>query len=438
MPTSPAATSLVQHAAPAATHHFTLDNDFQVVLLEDHRAPLVTAQLWYHVGASDEPAGQSGLSHTLEHLVFTGSRKLPRGQYSNVLARLGAHPRAFTLDDATLYVTTLPVNRLEIVLEAQADIMAHALLDPQAFSTVRDTLINEYRLRVDTSPDEQANLQHLRLAHGPSPYARSRYEALDELQAMTLAQVRDWYARHYHPNNATLVVAGDLTLPELRTRVERHFADLPAIATQRAVAFSHSTALGERRQTVQIKGLRPGVALSFNTPSLSTAPAPQAVYALHVALTLLSTGASSRLHSALVRDEPILRGVLSEFDWLARGDTLLTLRALISPGQITPQQAGERILNIVDSLIHHSVTAAELQRAKTQLLAHQVFRRDALQDHAYDVGRYQVSGAGPQAFAQARAWIEAVSTEDIQDAARQYLTRERLTVTYTQPEENAQ
>ncbi|WP_313741137.1 pitrilysin family protein [Pseudomonas sp.] len=437
MPTSPPSTPPVQPTTAPPLQHFTLDNGFTVILLEDHRAPLVTAQLWYHVGASDEPLGQSGLSHALEHLVFDGSDKLPQGQYSSVLARLGAAPRAFTLDDATLYLATVPVNRLEIVLEAQADIMANAHLSAQAFAGVRTTLMNEHRLSVASVPDEQANAQHLRLAHGDSPYARSHHDVLDDLQTLTSDSVKAWYARHYHPDNATLVVAGDLQLAALRELVERHFAPLPKASLERALPFRHPAALGERSQTVRLPGLRPSLALSFNVPSLGSAASAQDVYALQVALAVLSTGASSRLYAALVREQPLLRGVHSEFDLNMRGDTLLTLRALVSPDQ-TVQHASERVLALIESLSDQFVSPAELQRAKTQLLAEQVFRHDALQQRAYDVGRHVVGGASLVSLMHARQSLEAVSAQDLQRVARHYLNRDHLTLTYSQPEATAQ
>lgn len=433
MSTSPPAAPPIQPTTAPPIQHFTLDNGFAVILLEDHRAPLASAQLWYHVGAADEPLGHSGLSHALEHLVFDGSDKLPQGQYSSVLARLGAAPRAFTLDDGTLYLATVPVNRLEIVLEAQADIMLNAHLGAQAFAGVRTTLMNEHRLRVGSVPDEQANAQHLRLAHGDSPYARSHHDVLDDLQALTLDGVKAWYARHYHPNNATLVVAGDLELAALRALVERHFAPLPKASSQREAPFRHPTALGERTQTVRLPGLRPGLALSFNVPSLGSATSVQDVHALRVALAILSTGAGSRLYAALVREQPVLRGVLSEFDLHMRGDTLLTLRALVGPDQAV-EQAGERMLALIESLGDQPVSPAELQRAKTQMLAEQVFRHDSLQQHAYDVGRHVASGASLATLDDEIRNIEAIGTADLQRVARQYLNRERLTLTYTQPE----
>lgn len=437
MPTSPPSTSLAQPTTTPPLQHFTLDNGFTVILLEDHRAPLVTAQLWYHVGGSDEPLGQSGLSHALEHLVFDGSDKLPQGQYSSVLARLGAAPRAFTLDDATLYLATVPVNRLEIVLEAQADIMANAHLSAQAFASVRTTLMNEYRLRVGSVPDEQANARHLRLAHGDSPYARSHHDVLDDLQTLTPESVRAWYARHYHPNNATLVVAGDLRLAALRELIERHFAPLPRVSLERAQPFRHPVALGERSQTVRLPGLRPGLALSFNVPSLGSAASTQDIYALQVALAVLSTGASSRLYAALVRERPLLRGVYSEFDLNMRGDTLMTLRALVSPDQ-TVQHASERVLALIEGLSDQYVSPAELQRAKTQLLAEQAFSHDSLQQRAYDVGRHVVGGASLESLTRARQSLEAVSAQDLQRVARHYLNRDHLTLTYSQPEATAQ
>lgn len=422
----------------APLHHFTLDNGLRVILLQDHRVPLVTAQLWYHVGASHEPPGQRGLSHALEHWVFEGSSKLAPGQYAKVLARLGARPLAFTLDEATLYVATLPANRLEIVLEAQADIMSSARLAEHDFVGCRQTLINEYRLRVEGSADEQANRLHLQLAHGASPYAHSHYDHLDDLQNLSAEAVRTWYTRHYHPGNATLVVAGDIRLATLREQVERHFAGLTTGPLHTGPGFRQDSTLLRREQTVRLPGLRQGVLLSYNTPSLGSTRSPAEVIALQVTAALLSDGASSRLYAQLVRDEPMLRGIRSEFDLHLHGDTLMTWHALVSPGHTSPEQASARMLAVIDALSDTPVSAGELQRAQTKLLAQLIYQRDALQDHAYQIGRHALSGADLDLLERIPALIQAVTTEAVQDVARRYLTTNHLTVTYTLPEEAAQ
>ncbi|WP_050577181.1 M16 family metallopeptidase [Pseudomonas cremoricolorata] len=418
--------------------HFTLDNGLRVILVQDHRVPLVSAQLWYHVGASHEPHGQSGLSHALEHWVFEGSSKLAPGQYAKVLARLGAKPLAFTLDEATLYVASVPANRLEIVLEAQADIMSSATLAEQDFVSCRDALINEHRLRVESSADEQASRLHLQLAHGASPYAHSRYDHLDDLQGLGADAVRAWYAKHYHPSNATLVVAGDIRMPALREQVERHFDALPTRPKHTDPGFRQTDTLFGREQTVRLPALRQGVILSFNTPSLGSTQSPAEVIALQVAAALLSNGASSRLYAALVRDQPLLRGIRSEFDVHLRGDTLMTWHSLLSPGRTSPEQASARMLAVIDTLSHTPVSTVELQRAKTKLLAQLIYQRDALQDHAYHIGRHALSGADLDLLERTPELIQSVTADAVHEVARRYFTANRLTVTYTQPEEAAQ
>ncbi|MHC6227895.1 M16 family metallopeptidase [Pseudomonas sp. X10] len=438
MPSSPAQSGIANAVPAPSLQYFILPNGLTVYVREDHRTPLVCAQLWYHIGASHEPPGHFGLSHLLEHLMFEGSRKLAPGQYSKVLNRLGGKPSAFTLDDATVFDATLPSSRLEIVLEAMADAMASASLGEAEFARALEVVKAEHRLKVDNVPDVLADMRHRCIAFGDSPYATSRYDHLADLQGMSLERLRAWYQSGYHPNNATLVVVGDIDLQRLQQITERHFGTLQAAAHLLTSAPPRTAGmLQERHQALTLHGLRDGLIISFNTPSLATARSPETVHALRLALQLLAKGSGARLYRELVRKRPVLRGYISDYDHVLRGDTLLGLQAYTNPEEGTPKEAAEHVWAIIESIRQTPPTLTELERAKAQLLAQQTFTLDDIRQQAIAIGQHAVSGLDPALMEQDQQAIEAISGENIQQAAQLYLSRERLATTYLLAGENA-
>jgi len=413
----------------------TLDNGLEVYLLEDHRAPLVSVQLWYHVGSSDEPTGRSGLSHYLEHLVFKGSSKLPAGYYTQALSRLGADWNAFTSEDATVYYATLPASRMEVILEAMADSMVTATLAPTQWTTERAVVLAERRARVDDNPMGLAVERAKSLAHGTSPYAVPVIGHQADIEQLDLSVVRDWYETWYHPNNATLVVAGHAERDNLRAMVERHFATLPARPLPKRSEPRHRTTTDVRTQSVALPGLRQGLIISFNVPSMTTADAPEEAMALSLLTELLGNGKGSRLYTQLVLGEAVLQALSVTYRSLRRGDSLLTISAFSNPANATPAQAAARIVELIETLSTHPPTATELSRAKARLLAARVYAQDALDDQAHEVGLRAVAGLDPLQQAAEATLLDRLQGEALCAVAQRYLTPERCATTYLMPKE---
>nr|WP_314877042.1 pitrilysin family protein [uncultured Pseudomonas sp.] len=423
--------------SPSPLQGFTLDNGLKVYLREDHRAPLVSAQLWYHVGASYEPAGHSGLSHLLEHLMFEGSSKLEPGQYSKLITLLGGEPNAFTSQDATYFPVTLPASRLEIVLEAMADAMASAGFDDATFDRELQVVLAERRLSIDQSPLAIALERDQILAHGSSAYATPVIGHQTDLESATAQAARTWYQSWYHPNNATLVVVGDVDMGRLRQYSERHFASIPR---HRLPDQMPSIAPGEliaRSQTVALAGLREGLLMTFNTPGQATANSEVECCALRLIPGLMMNGGSSRLYRRLINDQPVLQAMRASYEHALRGDSLMSFYMFSNPAQGTPQQAGEAVWSELQALASSGPSEAELKRAKARLLASLVFDRDMIAAQAEVIGKFAASGIDPHFLDREQHVIEQVSGEDVRRAARAYFTRERLSITYLTPEENA-
>lgn len=415
---------------------FTLANGLRIYLREDHRAPLVSVQLWYHVGSSYEPAGHSGLSHALEHLLFEGSSKLAAGQYSALMTRLGGEPNAFTSTDATFFPLTLPSSRLEVALEAMADVMASATLSDTPFARELSVVMAERREQVDNNPLALALEHHQILAYGTGGYGTPVVGHKADLEHLTPAAARTWYQTWYHPNNATLAVAGDMTLSQLQSLVMRHFATIPANRLPARETPSAPPLQSRRHQTLRQPGQYTGTILSFNLPSQCTAQSGEQAYALRLLPELLADGLSSPLQRRLVLEDRTLLALRSAYEPWQRGDSMLALYAFCSP-QVTPQIAAERLLVEIESFRHSAPSREDLQRAKARLLARQMFERDDIDIQARAIGKQAACGLDPIALENERQDIEAVTAEQVGQVALEFLIDSRAAITSMHNKESA-
>ncbi|QJQ22894.1 insulinase family protein [Pseudomonas sp. SK] len=426
-PSPPTPTSAVQS--------LILDNGLRVYLREDHRAPLVSVQLWYHVGSSYEPQGHTGLSHALEHLLFEGSSKLAPGEYSTLMTRLGGNPNAFTYSDATVFPLILPANRVEIALEAMADVMASATLSDLPFARELAVVMAERRENIDNDPLMLALEHHHLLSYGDSGYGTPVIGHKTDLEHITLAAAQTWYRTWYHPNNATLAVAGDLTLAQLQTLVTRHFAEIPAHrlpARRVPMGLANPT---KRQQTLRLPGLYAGVALGFNVPSQCTARSDTQGYALRLLPEILANGHASRLQRLLVLEVRLVEGMRATYEPWQRGDSMLALYAICSP-HVTPEAAAERLMLEVDAFRQAAPTKQDLERAKARLLARQLFERDDINKQAHAIGKQAACGLDPVALDAEQQAIEAVTVEQVAQAAYEYLTESRAAMTFMHSKES--
>ncbi|MGE8467612.1 MAG: M16 family metallopeptidase [Pseudomonas putida] len=419
---------------PPSVQFFSLANGLRVYLREDHRAPLVSVQLWYHVGSSYEPDGHTGLSHALEHLLFEGSSKLASGQYSTLMTRLGGDPNAFTQEDATVFPLTLPASRLEIALEAMADTMATATLSDAPFARELAVVMAERRADVDNNAWALALEKHQLLAHGSSRYATPVIGHKSDLQHMTPAAARTWYQTWYHPNNATLSVAGDIDLQRLQELMTRHFTAIPAHRLPPRQTPIEDPKLERRTQILRLPGLRPGVILSFNLPSQRTATSTTQAHALRLLPDLLTEGQAAKLQRRLLIDEQVLQALKSTYEPYRRGDSLLTVYAYCS-ALVAPEAAANRLMSEIEAFSQTLPSNDELQRAKARLLARQLFAQDDIAEQANAIGRQAVCGLDPIVLDDDREAIVAVTSEDIRQAARDYLTASRVAITFMHNQE---
>ena len=429
-------TFITPAVAQSATTEFSLDNGLKVIVREDHRAPVVVSQLWYKVGSSYESPGSTGLAHALEHMMFKGSSKLGPGESSRILRELGAQENAFTSDDYTAYYQVLARDRLEVALEMEADRLASLTLPEDEFVREIEVIKEERRMRTDDRPSGLAYERFKALAYPASGYHIPTIGWMHDLDRMTIADLRDWHERWYAPNNATLVIVGDVQPAEVKTLVTRYFADIPARPIPAVKQPLELDEPGERSMTLYLKTQLPSVMMGFNVPSLTSSTNATEVHALRLISALLDGGSSSRIPTQLVRKQELVAGASAWYNAFSRGDSLFVLSA-------TPNvQKGKNISDVetglwqqLKQLQDHPPSAAELARVRAQVVAAEVYAQDSITSQATLIGQLETVGLSWRIQEDDLAALSAVTPADIHAAAKKFFSKTRLTTAYVYPEE---
>lgn len=428
--------SLAGASSAPATHEFRLDNGLKLIVREDHRAPVVVSQLWYKVGSSYETPGKTGLSHALEHMMFKGSAKLGPGESSRVLRELGAEENAFTSDDYTAYYQVLASDRLSVAFELEADRLASLRLPPEEFKREIEVIKEERRLRTEDNLSAKAYERFQALAFPASGYHTPTIGWMADLERMTVEELRAWYETWYVPNNATLVVVGDVLPSEVHALAQRYFGSIAQRPVPQAQIPLELSTPGQRLLTLHLPTQLPSLMMGFNVPGLATSKTPREVHALRLIGALLDGGYSARLPSRLERGEELVSGAGSSYDAYTRGDSLFVLSATpnVQKGKtLTEVEAG--LWRQLDDLKTTPPSAEELARVRAQVIAGLVYERDSITSQATTIGQLETVGLSWQLMDGELAELSAVTPSDIQQAAQTYFTRERLSVAHILPED---
>ena len=423
-------------ATSQPTHEFTLDNGLKVIVREDHRAPVVVSQLWYKVGSSYEAPGLTGLSHALEHMMFKGTAKLAPGEGSRLLRELGAEENAFTSDDYTAYYQVLAKDRLEVAFELESDRLSSLTLPENEFAKEIEVIKEERRMRTDDKPNALAYERFKSIAYPSSGYRNPTIGWMSDLERMTISDLRQWHNRYYAPNNATLVVVGDVSLDEVKTLATKHFAPIAKGHVPEAKQPVELAEPGERRLTLAVKTQLPSLYMGFNVPSLTSSTDAKHIHALRLASALLDGGYSSRLAKHLEREQELVAGASSWYNAFTRGDSLFMLSATpnVQKGK-SLEEVEKGLWAEVNALKETLATDEELARVRAQVLASTVYERDSIANQATAIGQAESIGLSWRVLDQDPDALKAVTAEDIQQAARLFFTPERVTVAYVLPKE---
>jgi zinc protease len=423
---------LMPALAPAQVSEFRLANGMKVVVKEDRRAPVVVSQIWYKVGSSYEPDGLTGISHALEHMMFKGTEKIQPGEFSRIISALGGSENAFTGRDYTAYFQTLAAEHLERALELEADRMRNLLLDPAEFAREIEVIKEERRLRTEDRPSGQVYEQFSAVAWRASPYRNPVIGWMNDLEHMNADDLAAWYRRWYAPNNATLVVAGDVQPDAVRAMAERHFGPIAAAEVGTLKPAAEPRQSGETRVEVRVPARQPYLLLGYKTPVVGRAAEPWEPYALFVLSSVLDGGDSARLARELVRGRGIAVSAGAQYGTYSRLPGMFLLDG--TPTDDSDVAELEQALRAqVARLRDELIDPAELQRVVTQAVADKVYQADSLFYQAMEIGTLETIGLDWRLIKTELDALKAVTPEQVREVARRYLKEDNLTVAVLHP-----
>lgn len=425
--------SCLSVAATAQVHEFKLDNGLRLLVKEDHRAPIVVSQVWYKIGASYEIEGKTGLSHMLEHMMFKGTQQHPPGEFSRIMAANGANENAFTANDYTAYFQTIEKSRLPTSFELEADRMRNLVLQQDEFTKERNVVTEERRSRTEDDPDGNFSEVFDATAYQHSPYRRPVIGWMNDIQNYQLADLQAWYQRWYAPNNAIVVVAGDVNPPEVFELAKKYFGGLKPSDITPPVSAAEPTQLGEKRLVVKLPAKVAQIIIGYKVPSLLSADPSQSgdVYALEILQNLLA-GDGGRLTKNLVRGQQIASSASAGYGLYDRLDNLFLLSATPT-SEHTVAELETALLQEVEKLKTTLVDDTELARLKVQVKAKHIYEKDSLFYQAMKIGTAESVGLNWQVVESYLDKISAVTPEHLQAVAQKYLITDHQTVGILDP-----
>ncbi|OOG23075.1 peptidase M16 [Thioalkalivibrio denitrificans] len=416
----------------SGVHEYVLSNGMKVLVKPDNRAPVVTSQVWYGVGSSHEYGGITGISHALEHMMFKGTARYPSGEFSRIIAEQGGRENAFTSRDFTAYHQTLAADRLEIALKLEADRMRNLTLLKEEFVPEMRVVAEERRLRTDDNPNALLFEHFNATAWLNSPYGIPVIGWMTDIEHYTVADLREWYDRWYHPNNAVLVVVGDVDPDKVHRMARRYFGPIRAGNLPDIKPRTETRQRGERRVVVRAPARVPLVLMGYKVPVLMTAEEDWEPYALLVAAGVLDGGESARFARELVRERELVSSAGASYNAFARLDNLFTLSA--TPASGTSLEAAEAALTeALERLKEEPVSEAELERVKAQVVAREVYRLDSVQGQAHQLGALETVGLGWRTLEEITDRVRAVTAEQVQAVAQRYFDTDQRTVGWLDP-----
>lgn len=419
-------------------HDTTLDNGLRIVVKEDHRSPVVVSQIWYKVGSMDEPEGLTGVSHVLEHMMFKGTQKLKPNEFSRIVAENGGRENAFTSYDYTGYYQQLEKSRLAVSFELEADRMRNLTLDDAETRKEIPVVMEERRLRTDDQPEALVFEKFMATAYEVHSYRHPIIGWMRDLERLTTADLKKWYARWYTPSNATLVVVGDVQPEAVVALARQHFGTIAGAPVVRAPTPVEPTQRGVRRSRVAAPAQVPYFMMGYHVPvhaPAATAPKGQESwepYALAMLAGVLDGGDSARFERELVRETKIAASIDADYDSIGRAPSMFIVAGTPSAGH-TVADLENAVRAHIARMRDQPVSATELKRVKAQVVANDVYARDSVFYQAMQIGQLAVTGLDLDLLEERVKRFDSVTAEQVQAVARKYLTDDNMTVTVLDP-----
>jgi zinc protease len=420
-------------SAETKVFEHTLSNGLKVLVKEDHRSPIAVSQVWYKVGSSYEPGGITGISHMLEHMMFKGTDKHPAGEFSRIVAENGGEENAFTGQDYTAYFQTMEASRLAVSFELEADRMRNLHLLPDELKKELQVVTEERRMRTDDNPQAKMQEQFMSVAYSNSPYKHPVIGWPSDIANYTVEDLQAWYQRWYAPNNATLVVVGDVQPNAVFELAEKYFGALKPSDIKPLKPQAEIEQLGVRKMTVKVPAKLPSILMGYKVPVLKTATNEADAYALEVLAGVLDGGSSARLSSDLVRGKQIAVAASAGYGLISRMSDMFELEATPAEGK-TVIELEAALKNEIKKLQQTLISKEELQRIKAQVLASDIFQKDSGFYQAMEIGTLETVGLGWQKANDYVANINKVTAEQVREVAQKYLVEDHLSIAYLEPQ----
>ena len=426
-----AQSSVAQEQVVQRPASFTLANGLQIVVIPDHRTPVVTHMIWYKVGSADETPGKSGLAHFLEHLMFKGTEKFPAGEFSKTVIRIGGQENAFTYYDYTGYYQRVPRDKLGTLMEFEADRMTGLTLKDEEVLPERNVVLEEYNMRVANSPDAQLTEQIMAALYLNHPYGRPVIGWKHEIEQLNREDALAFYKRFYAPNNAILVVAGDVQPDEVRALAEKTYglqARQPAIPAERKRPQEPEPISPRTVTLADARVEQPSLRRYYLVPSAVTAPAEESA-ALEVLANVLGHGSNSYLYRALVVDRQIAISTSAWYMGSALDATQFAVSAVPKPG-IGFADIEDGIDKVIADVAQNGVKADDLERVKTQIVSEAIYARDNQSTMARWYGGALTVGLTIDQIVNWPDRVRAVTSDQVRDAAKTWLDKRRSVTGY--------
>ena len=417
------------------THEYVLNNGLRLLVTPDKRAPVVIAQVWYKIGAIYEPKGLTGISHMLEHMMFKGTAKFKPGEIEEIVLNNGGKQNAFTNHDYTAYYQYWGNDQLEKSFEIESERMTNLKLDQALFDKEKQVVMEERRMRVEDNPQSYAYEQLIDLANKPNPNHHPVIGWMSDIKAYQLADLADWYRNYYAPNNATIVIVGDVNPNEVYRLVKKYFNHIPPSKhipkqpKQKNLTNSGYKHLNVYRKNVSI----PTLLMAYNVPSIITAKQSWEPYALIVLDSIIADNNSSRLRKNLTRDKQITTHISSGYNPFSISPTLLTIIALPNHG-IDTQQLEQTIIQELNKIKHNGITQKELKRIQQNVIASKIYSLDSIPSQANILGTFISIGLDKDMTRNYLNKILAVTPKQVSKVAQKYINNKNLTVITLLPE----
>jgi len=418
------------HANPYET---TLKNGLRVIVKEDRRAPTAVQMVWYRIGSMDEVDGQSGVAHVLEHMMFKGTPSVGPGEFNKRVAAAGGRDNAFTSRDYTAYFQQVPKEKLDEMMQLEADRMRHLNVDAKEFEQEIKVVMEERRMRTDDNPQAKLFEQMNAVAFQAHPYRRPIIGWMNDLETMTAADAKAWYDTWYVPNNAYVVITGDVDHKAVFAQAEKHYGALEARPLPPRRQQVEPAQDGSRRVNVKAPAELPVLIMGYKAPILRDIEKDSEPYALEMLAAILDGHDAARFNKKLVRDDKVALSAGIDYDSTARGPGMIYLHGSPSEGR-TVADLEAALRAEIASVQKDGVSATELKRAKAQLLASQVYKLDSMFGQAMEIGQTEASGLPYRKIDRMLEKLQQVTAAEIQAVAKKYFTDDTLTVGTLDPQ----